>query len=237
MIAIVSLFVIIVLSLIVTRVGAVALRLTGMSQDAARFQARSALSGAGFTTSESEQVVTHPLRRKIIGILMLLGNIGLVAASGTLIVSLVGIDQDTQPYKIFTLFGGLILLYFIANSKPIDRFMCTVITWALRRYTEVETRDFSTLLHLHGEYQIAEIKVRPEDSMAGKTLAQTKLKTKGVLVLGIMTNHGDYIGAPSADHLIEVGETLVIYGLPKAVHELDCRCSIKQQQTEDQQSD
>jgi TrkA-C domain len=226
MIAIVSLFVVVVLSLVVTRVGAVALRLTGMSQDAARFQARSALTGSGFTTSESEQIVTHPLRRKIIGILMLLGNIGLVAASGTLIVSLVGIEGgEGSTTKLFVLIFGLVILYFVATSKLVDRIMCGIISRALRRYTELETRDFSTLLHLHGDYQIAEIKVKVEDQMAGKSLEEAGLKSKGVLVLGVIDSAGEYIGAPDAQSVIRVGQTLVIYGLPHSVHQLDCRCS------------
>lgn len=227
MIAIVSLFVVVILSLVVTRVGAVALRLTGMSQDAARFQARSALTGAGFTTTESEQIVSHPVRRKIVGMLMLLGNIGLVAASGTLIVSLVGIEDGDKSsiLKFVVLICGLFLLYIIASSKIIDRFMCTVISWALSKYTEIETRDFSTLLHLHGDYQIAEIKVRPIDLMAGKTLAESNFKHQGVLVLGVINEDGEYYGAPDAEHVILPNHTLVIYGLPESVHQLDCRCS------------
>ena len=204
-----------------------------MSPDAARFQARSALTGAGFTTTESEQVVSHPLRRKIVGILMLLGNIGLVAASGTLIVSLVGIEGKADSSKLFVLFGGLIVLYFIATSKLIDRLMCGIISHALRKFTELETRDFSTLLHLQGDYQIAEIKVRPEDTMSGKTLAQTQLKNKGVLVLGVIDTDDQYIGAPGATHEIRAGQTLVIYGLPKAVHELDCRCTHEESEAHD----
>lgn len=227
MIAIVSLFVVVILSLVVTRVGAVALRLTGMSQDAARFQARSALTGSGFTTTESEQIVSHPVRRKIVGMLMLLGNIGLVAASGTLIVSLVGIEdaENSSTTNIVVLFGGLVLLYFFASSKLIDRVMCTVISWALSKYTELETRDFSTLLHLHGDYQIAEIKVRQADLMAGKTLAESNLKHQGVLVLGVINEVGEYHGAPDAEHVILPSHTLVVYGLPESVHQLDCRCS------------
>jgi K+/H+ antiporter YhaU regulatory subunit KhtT len=228
MIAIVSLLVVVVLSLVVTRVGAVALRLTGMSQDAARFQARSALTGSGFTTSESEQVVSHPVRRRIVGMLMLLGNIGLVAASGTLIVSLVGIKEDSAPSSLFVLIGGLIALYLIASSKAIDRLMCSIITWALGRYTDIETRDFSTLLHLHGDYQIGEINVLQQDAMAGLTLAQAKLKDQGVLVLGIIDQNNEYEGMPSAHHLIEEGQTLIIYGLPDSVQELDCRCNHKE---------
>ena len=231
MIAIVSLFVVVILSLVVTRVGAVALRLTGMSQDTARFQARSALTGSGFTTSESEQVVSHPLRRKIIGILMLLGNIGLVAASGTLIVSLVGIEEgEGSSTNLLVLLSGLVVLYFVATSKLVDRLICGVISRAHRRYTELETRDFSTLLHLHGDYQIAEIKVRVGDQMAGKTLAEAGLKSKGVLVLGIIDPSDEYIGAPGAKHVIHAEQTLVIYGLPDSVHQLDCRCTEEENQ-------
>lgn len=226
MIAIVSLFVVVILSLVVTRVGAVALSLTGMSPDAARFQARSALTGSGFTTAESEQVVSHPLRRRIVGILMLLGNIGLVAASGTLIVSLVGLeDENGATSKLLFLFAGLIVIYFIATSKAIDGAMCGVIAWALRRYSELETRDFSTLLHLHGDYQIAEIKVRPEDTMSGRSIAASNLRAQGVLVLGVIDHDKRYIGAPDDHHVIRAGQTLVVYGLPQSVHELDCRCS------------
>jgi hypothetical protein len=44
-------------SLLITRVATVIVTATGMSRQAARFQARAAFIGAGFTTSESAQVV------------------------------------------------------------------------------------------------------------------------------------------------------------------------------------
>ena len=56
MIALVPLLVVTVASLIVSRVTTIVLAATGLSYDAARFQARSALSGVGFTTSESEMM-------------------------------------------------------------------------------------------------------------------------------------------------------------------------------------
>jgi Trk-type K+ transport system membrane component len=75
--AIVLLVVSLTLALTITRVGTVALVLTGMSHDAAHFQARSAFYGVGFTTKESETVVNHPVRRRIVTLLMLLGNVGI----------------------------------------------------------------------------------------------------------------------------------------------------------------
>ena len=53
MAAIATVFVVVIVSLLVTRVATVALTLTGMSREMVRFQARSALTGVGFTTSEA----------------------------------------------------------------------------------------------------------------------------------------------------------------------------------------
>ncbi|NJK33035.1 MAG: potassium transporter TrkA, partial [Deltaproteobacteria bacterium] len=80
MYAIISLLVVVTLSLIITRIATIALMHTGLSRPVSQFQARSAFTGAGFTTQETEHVVNHPVRRRIIRTLMLLGNAGLVTA-------------------------------------------------------------------------------------------------------------------------------------------------------------
>ncbi len=81
MAAVVSLIVVVTLGLLITRVATVALTMTGMSLDHARFQARSAFTGTGFTTSETEAIVTHPARRRIVMTLMLLSGAGAVSCS------------------------------------------------------------------------------------------------------------------------------------------------------------
>ena len=66
MLAAVSLFVIITLSALVTKVAAIALMHTGLSTEIAKFQARSAYTGSGYTSQESEKLMNHPVRRKIV---------------------------------------------------------------------------------------------------------------------------------------------------------------------------
>ena len=89
MIPIVSLLIVLTISLLVTRVAAVAFVHTGLSREAARFQARSAFTGVGFTTSETEEVVNHPVRRRIVAWLMLVGNIGIITVMSSLILSFI----------------------------------------------------------------------------------------------------------------------------------------------------
>jgi precorrin-6B methylase 1 len=74
MLAIFSLLFIITLSVVIVRIGAVALELTGLSPEISSFQAQSAFSGVGFTTRESEAIVTHPARRRIIRTIIMLGR-------------------------------------------------------------------------------------------------------------------------------------------------------------------
>ena len=83
MVAILTLLVTLTATLVITRIATVALMVTGLSREAARFQARSALTGVGFTTLESEKVTNHPVRRHIIMILMLTGNVGIVTVLAT----------------------------------------------------------------------------------------------------------------------------------------------------------
>ncbi|WP_337954338.1 hypothetical protein [Aciduliprofundum sp. MAR08-339] len=71
MIALISLLIVILFSIIFVRFGAVALEMTGLSREVATFQAQSAYTDVGFTTGESEYVMSHPVRRKIILILSL----------------------------------------------------------------------------------------------------------------------------------------------------------------------
>ena len=83
-VGIVILFVTVTIMIVIVRIGGVALELTGLPADVARFQALSAFTGTGFTTREAEQIVGKMERRRIVSVLMLLGNAGLITAIASL---------------------------------------------------------------------------------------------------------------------------------------------------------
>ncbi|MFW6171384.1 MAG: potassium transporter TrkA, partial [Planctomycetota bacterium] len=118
MLAILSLLIVITLALVITRIASSALSLTGLSADVARFQARSAFTGCGFTTTEAEDMVRHPLRRRIIMLMMLLGNAGLVTSISTLLLSFVNVSTTlTGLARGSFLVAGLLTLFLIARSR------------------------------------------------------------------------------------------------------------------------
>lgn len=224
MTAIISLLLIVGISILVTRVAAEALTLTGVTRELARFQARSAFTGVGFTTREAEQMMNHPIRRRIIMTLMLLGNIGIVSAMSSLILGFVSAEPQTSALlKLGTLLVGIAMLSWLATSRWVDKYLSKLISWGLKRYADIDVRDYATLLRISGEYRISEILVKEEDWLAGQTLRQLKLREEGLAVLGVQKPKATYIGAPQPDTKICAGDILLVYGRRSTLAAIDQR--------------
>jgi hypothetical protein len=222
MIALISVLVIGLLSMLIVRVATVALSLTGMSRESARFQARSALTGVGFTTSEAEAVVSHPVRRRIVSALMLLGGIGLVTAVSSLILSFGGAHHEQRLHRGLMLVVGLAVLWIIARSRWVDRRLSTLIGRVLR-WRGYDVRDYGHLLALQSDWAVSELAVEDDDWVAGCTLRELKLRDEHVDVLGIQKPNGEYIGVPHGDRRIEPGDVLILYATEERLEELDAR--------------
>ena len=138
MLSVVTLLVIALSSLVVTRIATVALTLTGLSVEAARFQARSALTTAGFTTAESELILSHPVRRRIIMTLMFIGSAGLVSVIATLSSTFVTSgDATSLGARIGTLIVGMFIVYRLAGSRLFDRMLQPIMKRVLERMTDL----------------------------------------------------------------------------------------------------
>ena len=224
MIAILSLLLVVFLSILITRVATIALTHTGLTRESAKFQARSAFSGAGFTTSESEMVVNHPVRRRIVLILILIGNAGIVAAISSLILTFVRQgDSTTLTIRIVVLVTGILGLWAFASSRWVDRWLSRTVDALLKRHTDLNVTDYASLLHLTGEYRLAELRVEKDDWIDGVTLAEARLRDEGINVLGIKRADGTFLGNPTGETRVHNRDSLVLYGRIEAIGELDRR--------------
>jgi hypothetical protein len=219
MIAAASVLFILAVSLLITRIATVALQLTGVSKANARFQARSAFTGVGYTTSEAEDVVSHPVRRRIVMLLMLLGNVGLVSLMSTVVVSFLAADESRLWSRAGLLAAGLLLLSLVARSKWIDRRLSSVISWALSRWTDLDTRDYVNLLHLADGYGVTEVMVQRGGVLDSISVVDAGLQKMRLQVLGVQRADGSYEGAPSADSILKPGDLVFFYGRNREVSE------------------
>ncbi len=229
MIAIISLVIILALSLIITRIATIALTHTGLSKESAKFQARSAFTGVGFTTTESEKVVNNPVRRKILLLLMLLGNAGIVTGIASLIIGFTGEQGGEQNtwLRIVILAAGITILWTLAQSNWVDRKLSGVITRFLKKHTRIDANDYANLLHLAGDYRISQIGIDKKHWLCDKSLKEVRLNDEGIIILGINRIDGTYLGAPGADTRIMENDSLTIYGRGETMNKLEKRTKTK----------
>lgn len=224
MASIITVILVIALSMLVTKIASIALMHTGMNREQARFQARSAFTGAGFTTVESEQVVRHPVRRRVIMLLILFGNAGLATAIASLIIGFSAPDSGlTRLENLGVLAGGIFVLFLTTRSRLFDRALTRLINHLLDRFAGIRTRPLARLMQIMGDYEVAELTTENHQWLCHQTLADLKLRDEGVLVLGILRPDGTYLGVPRGPYRVEAGDRLVVYGESDRIEELSQR--------------
>jgi hypothetical protein len=202
---------VILFSFLVVRASAIALMLTGMDENRAKFQALSAFSGTGFTTREAEFVVNHPRRRKIVSWLMIMGNAGIVTVIVTATSSLVTSKGLQLPVNVVILVVGIFLIYKIATHRGFIRRWESFVEDKLVKSPALEEAATEDLLHLIEGFGLVRAIIKEDSSLIGSSLSQCQLSEKGILVLGIERGK-KWIPVPKADETIMDGDKLVIYG-------------------------
>ncbi len=214
MIALISLFMILIMSITVVRIGAIGLELTGLSTEVASFQSQSAFSGAGFTTTESESIVTHPVRRKIIRRLILIGSAGITSTIATFVLTFSNASGEGVALRSVLLVVGCILIYLLARSKIIYNIMKKAIIKALSLNKELKLYDYQEILGISKGYSITRMSVKKDNWAVGKQLKDLGLNEEGTLILSI---HRDVNGEekfiiPAGKTQLEVGDRLTVFG-------------------------
>lgn len=222
MLSVLTLILILSTSVLITKIATSALIHTGVSKPVARFQARSAFTGAGFTTQESEMIVNHPVRRKIIMTLMLLGNVGVISVLASLVLTFIDSNIGSAAWliEILVLVVGITILWLLATSKMVDRWLNRIITAFLKKYTNLVVKDYAGLLRLTSNYEIAEIHADRHQWITGKPLKKLQLRREGINLIGIERKDRSFIGDPDGETVIKDGDLLIAFGTKEAIQRL-----------------
>ena len=223
MIAVLSLLLVAVQFITASRVATITLVGTGMANDVANFQARSALMGVGYTTIESEAIINHPVRRRIILWLMTFGNAGVITGVTSLLLGFVNAEADQTVRRIIVICVGLTILLLLTRSRFLTRLLSRFTRWALATWTTLDTRDFASLLRFSHDYGIIELFANGEDWLVGRPLAKLHLPDEGVVILGLHSSMGDFVGVPTGNTVINAGDTILAYGRLDHLEELSDR--------------
>ena len=207
---------IILLYWVITELFTFFFRLTGLPAEKARFQVISLLTGTGFTTRESEMVLSSRKRRRLARITMLFGyvfNITIVSAFINVFLSM-KVQVGYEFFSFLLPLASVALIFIVMRVPKVHAWFDNLLrSTADKIFNRKETFNAVMLVDNIGDGSIAQVSIRhiPEE-YAGLTLAGTKLRAEtGILVMLVEHPGGKAVPA-SADTVFEVGDKLTVFG-------------------------
>ena len=225
MYAIATFLLVALITLIVNRLATGVLIATGLPLSIARFQARSAYSGTGFTTTESENVVNHPIRRRVLYTLMMVGNLGTPTLVVTIVLGFVAPGPGDTLERLFGLAGAMVVLLLAMSSPPVTRWLEHLgQRYGSRRIREALAEEDEVLVDLGDGFVVSRIPLidTPGDT-AIRSLRAMRDHLGDVDVLGVHQidgPDGNYLGRAPTDIELAAGDALVVHGRRDEVRRL-----------------
>jgi len=208
---VVPVILVIAISAFVVKIATIALKLTGLEEKKAYFQALSAFTGTGFTTRDSEFVFENSTRRKIIIVLMILGNAGLITVITTLVISFGRSNILPLLANVGIVLVLVFILFKIATHKGIMKFLNDKIESGLEKNPPFQKRPIEEIVRIAKNYGIAEVSIRENCQDLGKELSKSSFRENDILILAI-ERENSVIPTPKATDRINAGDTLICYG-------------------------
>jgi hypothetical protein len=209
----------VLMSFIVVSVGGFALQMTGMEATAARFQALSAFTGTGFTTAEAERVVRNKTRRRIITVLIVLGNAGMVAIIATLVVSFSQVTGYSWFFiRLVVIIAGVFVLYRLIIVSRIGQWIFSWVRKPLMRFVLKGSPDIEDVYDVGKGWSISLVTVKKGSNNIDRAIADV-FAGEDIAVLAI-DREGISVNKPSDEERIQEGDRLLVYGSGKALKRL-----------------
>jgi hypothetical protein len=226
---------VLVVSFIVVRIGAIAFQLTGLEWSMAKFQAISCFTSTGFTTKEAEHIAGHPQRRRIASTLMVLGHAGLVTMIATLVNSLRTQEVMEQTFlkpifrfdlspalvqfiHLIILVTGVYLIYKFFTNALIARKLTELLRKRVIKRRTLKSISHEELLVATGGYGVATVRIREDHPILGKPLYESGLRKEDINVLAIVRG-SETMPNPDANMRILKGDELICFGKLEHIRE------------------
>lgn len=218
-VAVVLLLLIVIISAVVVRISAFVLELTGVPWEHAKFQALSAFTNSGFTTRESEEMLQHPVRRRVTSTLIILGNAGIVTTIGTFASTILEGDLKDNLINVGMVLGGLLVLILLSRWKWLMEGMRRRVEAMLSRRYDFQRPNADELLRLGEGYDLARVELGERSPCINRELRQLDLPSWMVQVLAIERGP-EFKPVPRGVDRLLLGDALIVYGKADAIQKV-----------------
>lgn len=207
---------VIMVYLILIRIFTILLRITGLTNEKAKFQAISLLTSCGFTTSESEIIANDRARRRIAIVAMVTGygfSVIIVSLFFNLLNSL-NQAQTSSTLKVIIIaaavFVGLILFFQLPFVKKGNERIIAKI--ALKIIQRKQYENTITILDSYGRDAICEVMINNlPDILEDKKLFEARLRDTYRINLLLIKRRNKIVDI-TKDTIVQYHDVVVVFG-------------------------
>ena len=200
---------------VISELFAMLFRFTGLTDEKARFQVISLITGCGFTTRESELLLSTRSRRRLARITMLFGyvfNITIVSMLINVFLS-IKLDELSNLFSVLIpILAAAVIIVFMRVPK-IRAWGDRVIERIADRLIRRETANSVLLVDYLGEDAIAQVTlVEVPEAFREKTLAKINFRAEHDLMVMLIEKPGKKAVPAGAKTIMEAGDKLTVFG-------------------------
>ncbi len=220
--SIISFFIMIIAYIGVVEVFTVLFRLTGLKPEKARFQVVSLITNSGFTTKESELILTSMPRRRLARTVMLFGYLFAVTAVSLFVNLLFRMGSENFSYiTLLYAVTGLAVFAMLLRSKWAIRKFDVAVEYLVRKYTRSENRNYMRVLEVMDNKLIAEIKIYDlPEVLREKTLFELDFRRRFDLNVLLIRRDKTIIDPIYPEETLRERDTVLLYGSNEKIVEL-----------------
>ena len=214
--ALIMFVLLIIFYIIISDIITVFFRLTGMTEEKARFQVVSLLTNSGYTTQESEAVVSSKTRRRLAHGTMLFGytfTVTILSATFNVFMSM----GRAELSSLFVAFPSLILVlvafFFLRRAKFIKTRFDRWIETLANRIMFGKNANQVLLVEEYGEMVVAHIYLHTVPAeLENTTLAESGLGSKYQLMVMLVKSPDGEAQQAKADTVLHPEDTIMVLG-------------------------
>lgn len=211
----------IIVYVVIAEIFTVLFRLTGLTEEKARFQVISMLTNSGFTTSESELITSSKIRRRLARLTMLFGysfTVTIVSAVVNIFIALTKAQLEHAWGVAVVILFAFVTLYLLKSFSFIKKGFDDFIEKMGNKIMFGNNSNAIVILDTYGNNVMVEISLShiPKE-LAGIPLGKSNLSEKYNLKIILIKRHGEMLTKINGNTIIKTNDLIVVFGVYKEI--------------------
>ena len=214
----------IIVYIVISDIITILFRLTGMTEEKARFQVISLLTNSGFTTRESEAVVSSKLRRRLARATMLFGyafTVTIVSTTVNFFMTMDRTELDSLLILLPILAAVLVAFHLIRRSSFVKTRFDRAIESLGNRIMFGRDANPVVLVEDYGAMVVAHVFLhRVPPMLQDRPLSETEIMSKYNIMVMMVKAPNEEARQANADTVLKANDVIIVLGKRRAIMEV-----------------